>query len=37
MGGGGALIINYQREKLGAGSSISFEMHKKAFLDGKRN
>jgi len=35
--GGGALIINSQSEKLGAGSSINFEMHKKAFIEGKRN
>jgi hypothetical protein len=35
--GGGSLIINSKGEKLGAGSSINFEMHKKAFIDGKRN
>jgi len=35
--GGGAVIIKSNGEKLAAGSSVSFETHKKAFLDGKRN
>ena len=35
--GGGAVIINAEREKLGATSSVSFERHVKAFLDGRRN
>lgn len=35
--GGISVIINSSGEKLGAGSSVSFEKHLKAFLDGKRN
>ena len=35
--GGIAVIINSNGEKLAAGSSLSFEAHKKAFQDGKRN
>ena len=35
--GGTSVIINAQGEKLGATSSVSFERHLKAFLDGRRN
>ena len=35
--GGIAVIINSNGEKLGATSAVSFEKHKKAFLEGKRN
>ena len=35
--GGGAVIINAEGEKLGATSSVSYERHIKAFLDGRRN
>lgn len=35
--GGIAVIVNAQGEKLGATSSVSFERHLKAFLDGRRN
>lgn len=35
--GGGAVIINEDGEKLGAASSVSYEKHLKAFLDGRRN
>lgn len=35
--GGISVIINSSGEKLGAGSSVNFEKHLKAFLDGKRN
>lgn len=35
--GGIAVIVNEQGEKLGATSSVSFEKHLNAFLDGQRN
>ena len=35
--GGGAVIINAEGEKLGATSSVSYERHLKAFLEGRRN
>lgn len=35
--GGISVIVNSSGEKLGAGSSVSFEKHLKAFLEGKRN
>lgn len=35
--GGISVIINEKKEKLGATSSVSFERHLKAFLDGRRN
>jgi hypothetical protein len=35
--GGSAVIIKSNGEKLAAGSSISLDAHKQAFLDGKRN
>ncbi len=35
--GGAAVIINSKGEKLGATSSVSFERHLQAFLDGRRN
>ena len=35
--GGIAVIINEQGEKLAATSSVTFERHLKAFLEGKRN
>ena len=35
--GGGAVIINAEKEKLGATSSVSYERHVKAFLDGRRS
>ena len=35
--GGISVIIDSNYEKLGATSSVSFERHLKAFLDGKRN
>ena len=35
--GGGAVIINKNGERLGATSSVSYERHVKAFMDGRRN
>ena len=35
--GGIAVIINNKGEKLAATSSVTFERHLKAFLDGRRN
>ena len=35
--GGIAVIVNSMGEKLGATSSVSFQKHLKAFLDGRRN
>ena len=35
--GGIAVIVSTQGEKLGATSSIGFEKHLKAFLEGRRN
>ena len=35
--GGTALLINSRGEKLGATSSVRFESHLQAFLDGRRN
>lgn len=35
--GGIALLINSKGEKLGATSSVRFEKHLQAFLDGRRN
>lgn len=35
--GGRSVIINHQGERLVATSSISFEEHLKAFMEGKRN
>ena len=35
--GGGAVIIDAEGKKLGATSSVSYERHVKAFLDGRRN
>jgi len=35
--GGLSIIINSNCEKLGATSSVSFEKHLKAFIEGKRN
>ena len=35
--GGIALLINSKGEKLGATSSVRFERHLQAFLDGRRN
>ena len=35
--GGKAMIIKSNGEKLIASSAVSFEDHKKAFLDGRRN
>ena len=35
--GGIAVIVNVQGEKLGATSSVGFERHLAAFLEGRRN
>lgn len=35
--GGIAVIVNEEGEKLGATSSISYQKHLQAFIDGKRN
>lgn len=35
--GGIAVLINKNREKLGATSSVSFDKHLEAFKEGKRN
>lgn len=35
--GGGAVIIDENKEKLGATSSVSFERHLRAFMEGRRN
>lgn len=35
--GGIAVIVNTHGEKLAATSSVSYERHKQAFIDGRRN
>jgi hypothetical protein len=35
--GGVAVIVNSKGEKLGATSSVSYDRHLKAFIDGRRN
>ena len=35
--GGSSVIVNSNGEKLTAGSAINLDVHKKAFLEGKRN
>lgn len=37
MRGGVSVIVNSQGEKLGATSSVNFERHLQAFIDGRRN